>query len=272
MRIAREDLLQRVAARIALVRRERGITQEGMAASLDIATKNVQRIEGGKQNLTLRTIERIATVLGVKPEHLLAPDDANDSESSQERGALERLREAGYAVRPATTSGRRSPLYLPVMTLRAAAGRFTGEARTVEVLGWVAIDDAPSLPEGAFVAAIEGTSMEPRVPDGALCLFRKPSPGALVGRILLVEGKDDPEMGGPYALKRVGSVSVRDGRRRVVLRSENRAHPPITVDMAGDEELTIIAELVRVLVPAEASPGRPGRAKSTGDRSGRRTK
>ena len=47
------------------------MTQEQLAAALNTAARNVQRIEGGTQNLTLRTIARIAAALGVTPEGLL---------------------------------------------------------------------------------------------------------------------------------------------------------------------------------------------------------
>ncbi len=60
MTVRRGDLVHRVARRISEVRNELGITQEALAAQLDIATKNVQRIESGRQNLTLTSIEKVA--------------------------------------------------------------------------------------------------------------------------------------------------------------------------------------------------------------------
>src|SRR5690606_1014419 len=58
-----DDLVHRVAKRIASVRRERGLSQENLAAILGIAVKNLQRIESGKQNLSLATLERICAAL-----------------------------------------------------------------------------------------------------------------------------------------------------------------------------------------------------------------
>jgi transcriptional regulator with XRE-family HTH domain len=63
--------MRRVARRIATARRAAGMTQEQLASDLNTAVRNVQRIEGGTQNLTLRTIARIAAALGVTPEDLL---------------------------------------------------------------------------------------------------------------------------------------------------------------------------------------------------------
>lgn len=63
--------LARVARRIAARRVACGLTQEQLAQLLDTVARNVQRIESGKQNLTLQTVARIASVLGVDPETLL---------------------------------------------------------------------------------------------------------------------------------------------------------------------------------------------------------
>lgn len=58
--------MMRVARRIAEVRVGLGLTQEAVAERLGISLKGVQRIEQGRQNLTLRTLVRVAQVLGVQ--------------------------------------------------------------------------------------------------------------------------------------------------------------------------------------------------------------
>lgn len=64
--------VRRVAARIAEIRRERGITQDAMAEALGCATKNYQRIEYG-QNVTIETLTKIANALGVTVTELVPP-------------------------------------------------------------------------------------------------------------------------------------------------------------------------------------------------------
>jgi UDP-N-acetylglucosamine 1-carboxyvinyltransferase len=54
-----------VGRRIAELRRHRGWTQEQLAERLGIQANNLQRIELGMQNLTLRTLVRLANGLGV---------------------------------------------------------------------------------------------------------------------------------------------------------------------------------------------------------------
>ena len=54
-----------VGRRIAELRRERGLTQERFAERLGIAANALQRIELGMQNLTIRSLVRLANGLGV---------------------------------------------------------------------------------------------------------------------------------------------------------------------------------------------------------------
>jgi transcriptional regulator with XRE-family HTH domain len=67
------DLPTLVAHRLTELRRAAGLTQEQLAAKLDVGTKYYQRIECGRENLTLRSLARLAVVLGVPAFELLRP-------------------------------------------------------------------------------------------------------------------------------------------------------------------------------------------------------
>jgi transcriptional regulator with XRE-family HTH domain len=239
------DFIVRVARRISARRRELALSQEALAALLGIAVKNVQRLESGRQNLSLRTLERVASALETSPEALLA--GRAEAEQAADSRPLERLERAGFAVRPATTRGRRPASAVPVTTLRAAAGALGGAARLIEVLGWAVVRAHGAPPEGQFVAEVQGSSMSPLIPPNALCLFGPPGPGLADGRVLLVAHEElvDDDLGGPYALKRVRAPGGARAGARVVLESVNPDYAPIEVEGA---DLRIIAELVRVLV------------------------
>jgi transcriptional regulator with XRE-family HTH domain len=58
--------LKDVGRPVAELRRERGWTQEQLAERLGLQTNNLQRIELGMQNLTVRSLARLANGLGVK--------------------------------------------------------------------------------------------------------------------------------------------------------------------------------------------------------------
>ncbi len=142
---------------------------------------------------------------------------------------------------------------VPLMTLKAAAGGF-GDPAAVEVDSWVAVDTAHRLAPGMFVAPVAGHSMEPKVPDGAYCLFRAPVQGSRQGRFLLVQHRaiSDPETGGSYTLKRYESVKEQlpDGSWRHVAIRLHPLNPRYErIELAGVDEgdVRVVAELVEVL-------------------------
>ena len=61
-----------------------------------------------------------------------------------------------------------------------------------------------------FVGQVAGRSMEPRIPDGAYCLFNHPVEGSRQGRIVLAQHHEisDPEYGGSYTVKRYHSEKM----------------------------------------------------------------
>jgi transcriptional regulator with XRE-family HTH domain len=248
------ELLAAVAQQIKRLRVARGLTQEAMAESLEIAPKNVQRLEAGRQNLTLATLQNVADVLDVEPQELLAPlEPSRDADAASLARAFRGLVKHGAEIAHTRTRPKRD--FLPLMTLQAAASRF-GSAKEVEVKAWVKLRGArPSALEGRFIAQIKGTSMQPTVPSAALGLFRAPVIGSLEGRIVLAElrGMADPESGGAYALKRVGPIeSRREGGFRMHLLSDNPDFAPIIVEGERATELRVVAELERVLWPIKS--------------------
>ncbi len=256
MREAPLELLQAVARRIKALRQARGLTQDAVAEALGIASKNVQRLEAGRQNLTLRTLASIADVLDVEPYELLLPAAGASADTSSDaslKRALRAMARLGHELLPAESSPGRGAV--PVMSLQAAASRFGG-ARDVDISAWLRLKGMrQSQLAGRFVAQVLGRSMAPTVPSGALALFKSPVVGPLEGRVVVVEWREavDPEGGGAYVLKRVGSVELRpSGGLQLQLRSDNPAFPPLLVDVEEGAELRVIAELERVLWPAAA--------------------
>lgn len=98
---------------------------------------------------------------------------------------------------------------VPLVPLEAAAGTFR-EAGDLGVDGledaddWVEPATSHRLRPGMFVARVQGKSMEPKIPDGAYCLFRSPVEGSRLGKTVLVllEDAADPEHAGHYTVKK----------------------------------------------------------------------
>lgn len=63
-RTTKEDAtLLGVGRRVCEVREERGMTQEGLAERIPMEIRNLRRIELGTQNVTVRTLAKIARAL-----------------------------------------------------------------------------------------------------------------------------------------------------------------------------------------------------------------
>jgi phage repressor protein C with HTH and peptisase S24 domain len=139
--------------------------------------------------------------------------------------------------------------HIPLWSLKAAAGRFLDNDE-VEPEGWLeAPPELARVTEDLFAAGIEGSSMEPDIPNGSVCLFRHGVTGSRTGRLVLVEelgrGSNDR-----YTVKRYRSVKSRSGdewkQERIILEPLNPAHQAFELE-ADDARFRVIAEFLRVL-------------------------
>jgi phage repressor protein C with HTH and peptisase S24 domain len=130
--------------------------------------------------------------------------------------------------------------HLPRYSLRAAAGKFLDNEEIVEE-GWEEVPrDLHVLPD-MFLAEIAGCSMEPRIPDGSVCVFRCGVVGSRTGRLVLAESRELTDMN-RYAVKRYRRLET----GAVRLESLNPEYP--SWDLEPDEDrYRIIAEFIRVL-------------------------
>jgi phage repressor protein C with HTH and peptisase S24 domain len=130
--------------------------------------------------------------------------------------------------------------HLPRYSLRAAAGKFLDNEEITEE-GWEEVPrDLNVLPD-MFLAEIAGRSMEPRIADGSVCVFRHGVVGSRTGRLVLAESREITDMS-RYAVKRYRRLET----GAVRLESLNPEYP--TWDLEPDEDkYRIIAEFVRAL-------------------------
>ena len=144
---------------------------------------------------------------------------------------------------------------VPLVPLKAAAGAFSDPQHIDDDdFAWVAVETTRRLRRGMFVAQVIGKSMEPRIPDGAHCLFAAPVEGTRQGKTVLVQMRDvtDPESGQRYTVKRYQSEKASDGdswhHTKITLKPINRDFAPIVLTGADEGQLQVIAEVVEVLV------------------------
>jgi type I restriction enzyme R subunit len=172
-------------------------------------------------------------------------------------------RPAPRLVRPEPAERYRS--CVPFVPLKAAAGAFSDPQRVPEdELEWVEVETRRKLRPGMFAARVEGRSMEPEIPDGALCLFSAPVEGTRQGKTVFVQLHDevDPETGERYTVKRYESEKASAGgswrHTRITLKPANPDYPPIVLSPDQGERLQVVAELVEVLGFGSREKARPG--------------
>jgi phage repressor protein C with HTH and peptisase S24 domain len=139
--------------------------------------------------------------------------------------------------------------HLPRYSLAVAAGPFLTNPEDIQAEEWIETPPDLTLDEDMFIARIRGKSMEPRIPDGSLCVFRRGVVGSRNGRLVLVRNSELADEN-QYTVKRYLSEKVisEEGfqHTRIRLESLNPAYPSWDLDEDPDK-YQVIAEFVRVL-------------------------
>jgi SOS-response transcriptional repressor LexA len=139
--------------------------------------------------------------------------------------------------------------HLPRYALAVAAGPFLANGSEAEPEEWVETPEDLALRADMFIATIRGKSMEPRIPDGSLCVFRKSVVGSRNNRLVLVRNHG---AGGneEYTVKRYRSEKTvtEEGftQTRIRLESLNPAYPSWDLDQ-DETRYEVVAEFVCVL-------------------------
>jgi phage repressor protein C with HTH and peptisase S24 domain len=142
--------------------------------------------------------------------------------------------------------------HLPRYALAVAAGAFLENSVIEESSEDQAWEEAPTglrLTREMFVAEIVGHSMEPLIPDGSLCVFRRGVTGSRQGRLVLVEALG--EASDRYTVKRYRSEKRQNeagewAHERIRLEPLNPAFEAWDLDPQEDR-YRILAEFVQVL-------------------------
>lgn len=68
-KITQNDI--RLAKRIRKLRKQQGLTQEQLAEKVHVSTTHVGLVETGKRKFGLKTLQKVANVLGVRVKDLI---------------------------------------------------------------------------------------------------------------------------------------------------------------------------------------------------------
>jgi SOS-response transcriptional repressor LexA len=141
--------------------------------------------------------------------------------------------------------------HLPVYSLQAAAGKWgpdQGPAGSGEPEGWIEAPPDLALSKDMFVAQVVGRSMEPVIPDRAMCVFRTNIAGSRHGKRVLVENLSEFEQ--RYTVKRYSSLkqaSESGEWRHARIRLEPLNPEFEAWELEEGAECRVIGEFVRVL-------------------------
>jgi len=114
------DALFQVAESLIYLRRHRGLTQQALARKMGTSQAKVARIEGGRENVTLRTLERAVRALEGRLSLSIAPAELDVPRRPRWWNAGEggEVR-SGYRLRVARVArGARTPARNPRRSLR----------------------------------------------------------------------------------------------------------------------------------------------------------
>ncbi|MHB8951915.1 MAG: DEAD/DEAH box helicase family protein [Pirellulaceae bacterium] len=172
------------------------------------------------------------------------------SPPSVERRAKTRA-DAKLPIETAIDESARYTTHVPVYDLSVSAGGW-GPDGVPQSIGWVEVQ-GHKLSKGMFVAQVLGRSMEPRISDGAWCLFRPCPAGSRQGRLVLVQVNThiDPEDGGRYIIKRYHSTKRSDEEgwqhQTIELQPLNSEYSTIHISADEADDLRVFWEFVSVI-------------------------
>jgi SOS-response transcriptional repressor LexA len=138
--------------------------------------------------------------------------------------------------------------HVPLFSLRAAAGSLGDEMESA-VEDWVPAPEGMRLEPNLFVAHVVGQSMEPRIPDGSLNLFRLNPVGSRQNKILLIQRFGVSDETARYTIKKYTSKKVYSSEdewhhERIRLEPLNPAFEAWDVE---PQDFAVVAEWLRVL-------------------------
>jgi len=148
---------------------------------------------------------------------------------------------------PATVQPFRT--HLPLYPLEIAAGPFRSNAADISAGEWLETPPGLEIDENMFIATIRGRSMEPKIPDGSLCVFRRNVIGSRNNRLVLVRNAELADEN-RFTVKRYHSEKAASDdsflHTRIWLESLNPEFPSWDLD-PDEEKYQIIAEFVQVI-------------------------
>jgi len=220
------------------LRRDYDFADPQDAEVLEALEEDIRRqlAEGGAETFLRSLEDSLSNVLRVSERQTVAVD------------AFTRVLDRLYNDHVEKVEARPFRTHLPLYTLRAAAGSL-GEEMESAAEDWVPAPEDLRLTPDLFVAHVVGRSMEPRIPDGSLNLFRLHPAGSRQGKILLIQRFGAVDETARYTIKRYTSrkaYSSEDQWRHEQIRLEP-LNPEFEAWDVEPQDFAVVAEWLRVI-------------------------
>ena len=150
---------------------------------------------------------------------------------------------------------RSSKFKIPLYDIYAAAGSFS-EMQTSKEFSLIDVPEKFS-DERYFAIKVVGESMNRRIPNGSICIFKQPVVGSRNGKILLIENysKNDQDLNSHFTVKTYTSsktVTEEGWQHNSIILKPNSTDPSykeivITEEDTQDSQFSIVGEFVDIL-------------------------
>jgi phage repressor protein C with HTH and peptisase S24 domain len=215
----------------------------------DELTDDTEVLDALEEDLRAKIAENGAEALLASLEDSLSGALRIGERQAIEVDAFTRVVERLYQEHVGDVEVQEFRTHVPLFTLRAAAGSL-GEEMQVEAEEWVPAPEGMRLDQGLFAAHVVGRSMEPRIPNGSLNLFRLNPVGSRQGKILLIERFGIADQSARYTVKRYTSRKRRNEiedtweHEQIRLEPLNPEFEPWDVE---PQDFAVVAEWLRVI-------------------------
>ncbi|WP_046746282.1 DNA/RNA helicase domain-containing protein [Kordia zhangzhouensis] len=143
---------------------------------------------------------------------------------------------------------------VPYYDIIAAAGDFS-ELQKLSEMHWIELPHHITVKEGYFICRVEGESMNKKIPNGSLCLFKEYTGGTRNGKIVLVQHHDiqDSDFGSEYTVKQYYSEKAEKDNNwehtSIILKpmSYDLNFEDIVLELNEYENLKVIGEFITVI-------------------------
>ena len=212
------------------------------------APEDAEVLQALEEDIRVRAAEMGAEAFLVSLEDSLSNTLRVTERQSVDVDAFSRVLEHLFNLHVEKIAVQPFQTHVPLYSLRAAAGNL-GEEMESAAEAWVPAPDGMRLVPDLFVAHVVGRSMEPRIPDGSLNLFRLHPAGSRQGKILLIQRFGVTDDTARYTVKKYTSRKVFSGEdewrhERIRLEPLNPEYEAWDVE---PQDFAVVAEWLRVI-------------------------